>query len=112
MSLRAGSTTARWPCTHLGSIAFRHGLRLGSRQTSRRQPWPATLTVRLCCRSQARTSWLMCQEALSPTSARTRTPSAASGSATQARKAQVTGLTGRPSTKRKNMRSCAGSHSP
>jgi hypothetical protein len=38
VSLRAGSTTARLPCTHLGSIAFSHGLRLGSRQTSSRQP--------------------------------------------------------------------------
>ena len=65
------------------------------------------LTSRLCPLTQACTSRLTCQEALSQISAKTRTPSAASRSATQARKAQVSGLIGRPSTKRSSIRSRA-----
>jgi hypothetical protein len=38
VSLRVGSTTTRLRWTQLGSIAISHGLRLGRRQTSRRQP--------------------------------------------------------------------------
>jgi len=112
VSLRAGSTTARLPWTHLGSIGLSHGLRLGSRQIRRRQPWPVRLTSRLCLLTQSCTSRLMCQEALSQISAKTRTPSAASCSAAQARKAQVSGLIGRPLTKRSSVRSRAGSHRP
>jgi hypothetical protein len=47
-----------------------------------------------------------------PDQRKTRTSSAASCSATQARKAQVTGLIGRPLTKRSSIRSRAGSHRP
>ena len=65
-----------------------------------------------CVLIQSRASRLMCQEALSQISASARTPSAASRSAAQARKAQVTGLIGRPSTKRSSIRSRAGSHRP
>ena len=44
VSLRSGSTTARLPCAHLGSIGLSHGLLLGKRQTRRRQP-PLRLAV-------------------------------------------------------------------
>src|SRR3954451_20665748 len=73
-----------------------------ARQPGRRQPLPTALARRLWLwsRIQARTSRLTCHEALSQTSASTRTPSAAGCSAAQARKAQATGLTGRPSTPR------------
>jgi hypothetical protein len=57
-------------------MGFSHGLLLGRRQTSSRQPLPAALTARLCCRSQARTSRLMCQAALSQTNARSEDPRA------------------------------------
>jgi hypothetical protein len=60
---RTGSETARFPCTHFGSIGFNHGLLLGQRHMIKRQP-PPCLTVRLCVRIPWRTSWLMCHEAL------------------------------------------------
>ena len=95
----------------LGSIGFSHGLLLGRRQTRSRQP-PSRLTRRLWAAIQARTSRLTCQGALSQIRSRTRTPSAASRPATQARKAQVTPLTGRPATNRSSIRSRSGSHRP
>src|SRR5215216_4635141 len=37
-STRAGSTTARFPCTHVGSIGLSQGLRRGRRQPITRPP--------------------------------------------------------------------------
>ncbi len=72
----------------------------GKAQTTRRTPQPERLTWRLCGRSQARTRWLSCQDALSHTSSTARLPWAAAWVAHQAKKSMVTALTGRPSTKR------------
>ena len=68
-STRAGSTTARFPCTHLGSIGLSQGLLLGNRQTMRRQP-PSCLAWRLWAVIHSCTAWLTCQEALSQMSTR------------------------------------------
>ena len=73
-------------CTHLGSIGLSQGLLTGNWQTSRRTPVPLALTCRLWSRTQARTSLLICQEALSQTSSRARLPRAAACSQHQSRK--------------------------
>ena len=57
VSLRSGSVTARLPCAQRGSIGLSHGLLLGERQISRRQP-PSRLTRRLWSLTQPWTSRL------------------------------------------------------
>jgi hypothetical protein len=99
---RAGSTTARFPCTHLGSIGLSQGLLLGTRQTMRRQP-RSCLAWRLWAVIQSCTAWLTCQEALAQMSKRARLPWAVKYTASHASKAQVTTLTGRPRTTRHNI---------
>jgi hypothetical protein len=101
-STRAGSTTARFPCTHLGSIGLRQGFLLGNRQTRTRQP-PSCLAWRLWAMIHSCTSWLTCQEALSQMRTRARFPWAVKYVASHARKAQVTPLTGRHCTKRNHI---------
>jgi hypothetical protein len=59
------STTLRLPCTHLGSMAFSHGLCLGNRQLTILTPRPLSLTSSLCLPSQRLTSLETCQLALS-----------------------------------------------
>src|SRR4029453_9727112 len=98
-STRAGSTTARFPCTHLGSIGLSQGLLLGNRQTMRRQPL-SCLALRLWAVIHSCTAWLTCQEAFSQMRKRARLPWAVKYPASHARKAQVTTLTGRPRTTR------------
>src|SRR2546423_6036556 len=60
-----GPTTARLPCTHLGSIGLSQGLFVGKKQGRMRTPLPWAFTWALCWRIQVRTSLLTCQEALS-----------------------------------------------
>ena len=72
-STRAGSTTTRFPCTHLGSSELSQGRLLGNRQTITRHP-PSCLAWRLWAVIHACTVWLTCQEALSHISKRARLP--------------------------------------
>src|SRR5206468_4038211 len=111
VNVRSGSAIARLPCNQRGSIGLSHGLFTGKRHTRIRTP-PVRFTARLCAPIHARTARLTCQAALSHTSTHTRVPSAASRSAPQARKAVVTRLTGRPSTKRSSTRSWSVRNSP
>jgi hypothetical protein len=104
---RAGSTTARCPCPHLGSIGLSQGLLRGHRQTMKRQP-PSCLALRLWALIYSCAAWLPCQEALSHMSKRARLPWAAKDTASHARKVQVTTRTPRPSTKRHDIRFAAG----
>ena len=100
VSVRSGSTIARFPCIHFGSIGFSHGALTGRPHTRIRHPDFSRRTRRLCPAIQARTRLLTCQAALSQTRTNTRLPSAANCSHAQARKSSVTWLTGRPSTNR------------
>src|SRR4051794_26538690 len=84
--------------THLGSMAFSHGLCLGNRQLTILTPLPLFLTSRLCLPSQRLTSRLMCQLALSQMRSKTSLPTASSFSQHHERNRLVTPLTGRPST--------------
>lgn len=59
------STTLRLPCTHLGPMAFSHGLCLDNRQLTILTPRPLSLTSSLCLPSQRLTSLETCQLALS-----------------------------------------------
>src|SRR5215211_6039349 len=70
----SGSTTLRLPCTHLGSMAFSHGLCFGRRQLTILTPSPLSLTRRLCFPSQRLTSLETCQLALSQIRSRTFLP--------------------------------------
>ena len=70
------------------------------------------LDLLMWARTQVRTSRLRCQEAWSHSSTRTRFRSAASRWQSQARKAVVTWLTGRPSTNRSRTSSTVGSQQP
>ena len=99
MSFRSGSTTARLPCTHFGSIGFSHGALIGSPHTRMRHP-PSRRTRRLCRPIHPRTRRLTCHAALSRTSTNTRFPSAANSRHTQSRYPSVVALTGRPSQNR------------
>lgn len=45
VSRRAGSTTARFPCTHFGSMGFNHGALTGNWHAMMRTPRPSRLTV-------------------------------------------------------------------
>src|SRR5215211_8815413 len=72
----SGSTTLRLPCTHLGSMAFSHGLCFGRRQLAILTPQPLFLTSRLCFPSHLLTWRLMCQEALSQMRTNTFLPAA------------------------------------
>ena len=108
VSKRSGSTARRLPWTHFGSIGLSQGLLTGNRQPTMRTPCPARLTARLWSRTQAYTSRLTCQEALSQTSSRAVFPRAASRSQHQARNCVVRALTGRPSTKRSSTSLPAG----
>src|SRR3954453_2864176 len=104
VNVRSGSTIARLPCSHRGSIGLSQGLFTGKRHTRIRTP-PVRFTVRLCVLIHPCTAWLTCQAALSHTSTHTRLPSWASWWAPQVRNSIVTRLTGRPSTKRSSTRS-------
>jgi len=86
-------------------MGLSQGLLLGKKQAIRRTPWPDCLTCRLCWRSQARTIWLSCQEALSQISNTARLSRACACWAHQHKKSIVTALTGRPSTKRSHISS-------
>ena len=100
VSFRSGSTIARLPCIHFGSIGFRHGALTGSPHTRIRHPFFSRATRRLCRAIHARTRWLTCQAALSPTRTNTFFPSAANSPHAQAKNSSVTWPTGRPSTNR------------
>src|SRR5260221_10744082 len=63
VSSPSGSTTARLPWTHLGSIGLSQGLLVGKKHGRIRTPLPSALTWALCSRIQVRTSLLTCQEA-------------------------------------------------
>src|SRR5262245_2681676 len=97
---RAGSATRRLPCVHFGSIGLSHGLLVGNGHPTIRTAAAPALTAALWAAIQVRTSWLMCQEALSQTSSRAVFPASASATQHQARYWVVTPLRGRPSTKR------------
>src|SRR3712207_9285008 len=86
------------PCTHLGSMAFSHGLCLGRRQLTILTPSPLFLTRRLCLPSHRLTSLEMCQLALSQMRSNTFLPAAWSFSAHHSRNRVVMLLTGLPST--------------
>src|SRR4029450_8414903 len=73
---------------------------------------PSRLTRRLWALSHARTAWLTCHEALSHTINSAVFPSAINRSVSQPRNCVVTALTGRPSTKRRNMPCVSARHSP
>src|SRR5215510_16039688 len=87
--VRTGSETARFPCTHFGSMGFNQGLLLGNRHMIKRQP-PLCLTVLLCERIHWRTSWLICHEALSQMSTSARLHWAAKYVVSHDRNKQVT----------------------
>src|SRR3954465_12447137 len=74
VNVRSGSTIARLPCSHRGSIGLSQGLFTGKRHTRIRTP-PVRFTVRLCVLIHPCTAWLTCQVALSHTSTHTRLPS-------------------------------------
>src|SRR4051794_39987235 len=74
VNVRSGSTIARLPCSHRGSIGLSQGLFTGKRHTRIRTP-PVRFTVRLCVLIHPCTAWLTGQVALSHTSTHTRLPS-------------------------------------
>src|SRR5215216_5579758 len=99
-STPSNSTTFRFPCTHLGSMALSHGLCLGRRQLTILTPAsaPLFLTRRLCLPSHRLTSLETCQLALSQMSSRVFLPVASSPSQHHERNCVVMELTGLPST--------------
>jgi hypothetical protein len=109
---RAGSTTARFPWTHFGSIGLSHGALTGNGQVMMRTPRPSCLTCRLCSRIQLLTALLMCHDALSHTSSKAVFPRAARRVQQSARNSVVMALTGRPSTKRSQSSSVDGRSRP
>ena len=81
------------------------------RQQAAYDPYPLFLlcfTWRLCSSIHRRTSWLMCQLALSQTNTHTLLPIALSFWEHQSRNRVVMPLTGRPSTKRSHVSSNSG----
>src|SRR5437870_5687432 len=76
-----GSTIARLPCAHFGSIELSQGLLLGSQQgtiCTPASPFRREANASwLCWRSQSRTARLTCQGALSHTITNTLLPSSA-----------------------------------
>jgi hypothetical protein len=74
--MRGGSTTARFPCTPLGSLGGNQGLWRDTRQTITRQP-PACLACRLWTLIHSCPATLTCQDALSQMRKRARSPWAA-----------------------------------
>ena len=99
-SRRVGSTMARLPWIHLGSMGLSHGLLIGNWHTSSRTPIPFCLTVWLCARIQDRTSLLICHDALSQIRSQTGTCCCVKRVQHHSRNWMVMALTGRRSTKR------------
>jgi hypothetical protein len=108
VSTRGGSTTARLPCPHVGSMGFSQGLVLGSRHATRRPPRPCCLLWRLGRRRQVRTSWLWCHAALSHTTSSACVPRAPKRSLPQASDWVVRPLTGCPVANRRQSWSGGG----
>jgi hypothetical protein len=112
VSTRGGSTTARLPCPHVGSMGFSQGLVLGSRHATRRPPRPCCLLWRLGRRRQVRTSWLWCHAALSHTTSSACVPRAPKRSLPQASDWVVRPLTGCPVANRRQSWSGGGGGAP
>src|SRR5581483_12364006 len=87
-----GSTTARLPCTHLGSMGLSQGLCLGRNSGRIRTPLPLLLTCWLCSLIQVRTILLECQEALSQINSQAVLPWASSAVQHQAKNCVVMAL--------------------
>ena len=77
VNTRSGSTMARFPRTHFGSIGFSQGRFVGNRQDTIRTLCRICLARWLWLRSQRCTSWLRCHEALFQISRSVCLPSAA-----------------------------------
>ena len=104
----SGSMTLRLACTHLGSMAFSHGLCFGSRQPTILTPQPLSLTRRLCFPSHLLTSLETCQLALSQMRRRTFLPRASSLCRLHERNRVVMEATGLPSTNLIHVSSISG----
>jgi len=104
-----GSTTARLPCTHLGSMGLSQGLCVGRNKGRIRTPLPEAFTRHGCVPgSRCARAYYNARRHYREISNQARFPWASSSVQQPARNCVVMSLTGRPSTKRKDIRSRMG----